>query len=125
MYDVEVNNRTKARHANQLKKRYSQSNHHEGSTHDGLLLAFDIPLPSKGIGRFDGGKGSRAVDQPAQTPKAPQTPEPKDPFWRSFLKVETLMKQLHTYETSRIRPVPPEEKKTLLLEIDALEEELS
>ena len=35
------------------------------------------------------------------------------------------MKQLHTYENSRIRAVPPEEKKALLLEIDALEEELT
>ena len=37
MYDVEVNNQTMARHANQLEKRYNQSSHREESTHDGLL----------------------------------------------------------------------------------------
>lgn len=124
MYDVEIDNRTTSRHANQLRRRHAHNQQRTEDVYDGLMLAFEMPLPKRKT-KSSKGEGTRKVKTAVQAlkPRTPinqefLTPEQRTPI---LMKMETIFKKLRTMEG---RAVSIEEKDVLMESIRDLEEEV-
>ncbi|XP_003737698.1 uncharacterized protein K02A2.6-like [Galendromus occidentalis] len=111
MYDVEVENRTTLRHANQLRRRHTPNQHRQGDVYDGLMLAFEMPLPKRRT-------TTRGREETQVEKQMFQTPEPITPI---ICKMETLCKKIKAMDG---QAVTGDERDALMESIRALEEQV-